>query len=219
MKLNPSKGNMYDFVTHTGNAIKGICPHNCSYCYVKRWGNQKPVRLDKSELNGPMEEGNFIFIGSSCDMFAEDIPKEWISEVLNYCKRYNNKYLFQSKNPERFLEFVYPEDTVFCTTIETNRWYGEVMNKSPHPENRAMSMSKLVGYKTYVTIEPIMDFDIDELISMIEFFNPKQVNIGADSRGNNLPEPSAEKVMMLIETLKRFTTIHRKSNLKRILNK
>jgi hypothetical protein len=28
-------GNMYAFVTHTGNPIKELCPHDCSYCYMK----------------------------------------------------------------------------------------------------------------------------------------------------------------------------------------
>ena len=217
MKLNPPTGNMYDFVTHTGNAIKGKCPHDCSYCYMKQWKNQKDVRLDESELKGPMPEGNFIFIGSSCDMFAENIPGEWIREVLNYCCNFNNNYLFQSKNPERFFDFGYPELTVFCTTIETNRWYGKVMQDSPHPENRAMSMSKISGFKNYLTIEPIMDFDLDDFVSMIQACNPDQVNIGADSGGNKLPEPSRAKIMALIEALEGFTTIHRKTNLKRLL--
>jgi DNA repair photolyase len=35
MPLNPSKGNMYPFVTHTWNPIRGKCPHDCSYCYMK----------------------------------------------------------------------------------------------------------------------------------------------------------------------------------------
>ena len=52
---------------------------------------------------------------------------------------------------------------------------------------------------------------------MIKYCNPKQVNIGADSGNNNLPEPSKEKVLALIDELQKFTTIHNKSNLKRLL--
>jgi len=50
MGLNISKGNMYEFVTHTWNVIKGKCFHDCDYCYMKRWGDLKPIRLDKKEL-------------------------------------------------------------------------------------------------------------------------------------------------------------------------
>ena len=52
---------------------------------------------------------------------------------------------------------------------------------------------------------------------MLKSASPKQVNIGADSGNNNLPEPSKEKVMQLIEGLNEFTTIHNNSNLKRLL--
>lgn len=45
----------------------------------------------------------------------------------------------------------------------------------------------------------------------------EQVNIGADSGGNHLPEPSAAKVLALIEELVKFTTVERKKNLARLL--
>lgn len=35
MALTKSRGNMYPFVTHTWNAIKGMCFHDCPYCYMK----------------------------------------------------------------------------------------------------------------------------------------------------------------------------------------
>jgi hypothetical protein len=70
----------------------------------------------------------------------------------------------------------------------------------------------------YITIEPIMDFDIDEMVEYIQQCDPKQVNIGADSMKSNLPEPSKEKVVKLIAELKKFTIVHEKSNLRRILN-
>ncbi len=221
MKLNPSKGNMYDFVTHTGNAIKGKCPHGCTYCFVKRWKNQRDVRLDELELKGDIGSGKFIFIGSSCDMFAHTIPDEWIYKVLDYCSQFDNKYLFQTKDPKRLIGWIsyLPVNSVLCTTIETNRFYSDIMCDCPSPENRAYTMNELSheGFDTYVTIEPILDFDVDELFELITICRPEQVNIGADSGGNKMPEPSVEKIMMLIEMLKGFTTIHRKNNLNRLL--
>ena len=81
MGLNKSKGNMYEFVDATWNVIKGECPHACEYCYVKRWGRQNPIRFDESELKTDLGEGNFIFVGSSCDMFADTIPEQWIEDI------------------------------------------------------------------------------------------------------------------------------------------
>ena len=45
--LRESKGNMYDFITHTWNPIKGKCLHNCSYCYMKRFGEQNLLTIDR----------------------------------------------------------------------------------------------------------------------------------------------------------------------------
>ncbi len=219
MGLNESKGNMYDFVTHTWNAIKGECPHDCLYCYVKRWGALNPVRLDNKELKTDLGKDNFIFVGSSCDMWAEDIPAEWVIKTLNHCNKFDNKYLFQSKNPRGFISLGchVPEKVALCTTIETNRVYPCIMKNSPDPVQRAIDFGQIPIEEKYITIEPIMDFDIKSLVSMIESCKPQQVNIGADSGGNDLPEPSAEKIMTLIKMLEGFTTIHRKNNLKRLI--
>ncbi len=218
--LNVSKGNMYDFVTHTWNTIKGACPHDCSYCYMKRFGKQKLARFDEKELKTDLGKGNFIFVGSSCDMFAIDIPAEWILKTLRKCIMNNeNDYLFQSKNPGGFLALskVGYWQPKICTTIESNRWYPDIMRTSPLIEERVRAMSTYWRYKKYVTIEPIMDFDLDFMVENIKRCEPEQVNIGADSGNNHLPEPSAEKVLALIDELNKFTTIARKTNLSRIL--
>ena len=223
MSLNESKGNMYSWVTHTWNTIKGECPHGCTYCYMHRWGKQKPPRLDESEFRSVMGEGNTIFVGSSCDMFADDIPSEWIERTLGFLNLAPyNTYLFQSKNPARMswylLRDYFPKNSVFCTTIESNRVINDIMGNTPTPTNRALYMKRISNVaKTYVTIEPIMDFDLDEMVDIIHTCEPTQVNIGADTGNNNLPEPSRDKLIALIEALKTFTIIDQKKNLGRLL--
>ena len=97
------------------------------------------------------------------------------------------------------------------------------MKDCPTPYKRMDCMNELwheFGYgrvKNYVTIEPIMDFDLDKMAHYIETCLPTQVNIGADSGNNNLPEPSKEKVQALIKRLEAFTTVKLKSNLNRII--
>jgi DNA repair photolyase len=223
MALNEAKGNMYSWITSTWNTVKGECPHGCTYCYMKRWGKQKPVRFDESELKTDLGSGNFIFVGSSCDMWAKDIHDFWILRTLGLCEKFDNKYLFQTKNPARILDYidacVISDKSVVCTTIETNRDYPDIMKDSPNTFNRAESMNEISGViKTYVTIEPVMDFDLNDMVQIIEHCNPDQVNIGADSGNNHLPEPSKEKLLALIDALKEFTIIDKKTNLNRILN-
>lgn len=56
--LNKSKGNMYSWVTDTWNPIKGVCSHGCSYCFMRKWGHLKPIRLDNSEFKTDLGKGN-----------------------------------------------------------------------------------------------------------------------------------------------------------------
>jgi DNA repair photolyase len=225
MGLNKIKGNMYDQdiipLTHTWNTVKGKCFHDCSYCYMKRWGNLKEVRFDRSELKTDLDTENYIFVGSSCDMWAEDIESIWIYRTLQLCQDYFlNKYFFQTKHPERFLRFEkdIPKDSVLCTTIETNRNYRDIFGKSPEIMERVESMNEILSFEKMITIEPILDFDLADFVYYIKKCNPSQVNIGADSRGLKLPEPSSEKIHDLINELKKFTTVKLKKNLKRIYN-
>jgi hypothetical protein len=76
---------------------------------------------------------------------------------------------------------------------------------------------ELIGYPKHVTIEPIMDFDLEPMIRLVKRCNPVQVNIGADSGNNHLPEPPAGKVLELIAALSEFTTVVQKKNLARLL--
>ena len=224
MGLNKTKGNMYAFITHTWNTVKGECYHQCDYCYMKRWGKLNPVRLDEKELKTDLGKGNYIFVGSSCDMFANDIPKEWITKTLKHMEKHDNKYLLQTKNPSRVLDFIdaciITDKCTICTTIESDFYYPEIMRNSPYPMQRSIAMhelSKIID--TYITIEPILDFNLEHFINMIKRCNPKQVNIGADSGNNKLPEPRKEKILELIIELSQFTTVHQKKNLKKLLNK
>lgn len=220
--LRESKGNMYEFITHQWNPIRGECLHNCSYCYMKKYGNLTPIHLDEKYLKDDLGKDNFIFVCSGCDMFANNINIEWIESVINTCKNYaDNKYLFQTKNPINIKDYWLPDGSIVCTTIESNRWYPEIMNNAPHPGERWNGLHQL-GYDKYVTIEPILDFDLDEFINMFRYYynmdsDIKQINIGADSKGYNLPEPSKEKILELISELQKFTKVHFKKNLNRLL--
>lgn len=215
MGLNKQNGNMYEFVTHTWNTIKGSCSHNCSYCYMKRWGKLPEIRFDKKELKTDLGKDNFIFVGSSNDMFAKDIPLEWISATIDHCDSFDNKYLFQSKNPSGFHGWLFPEKTVLGTTIETNRNYN--ISDAPTPQERAEAFYKIDRrtIEVMITIEPILDFDLKELVALIERVKPNWINIGADSKKGNLPEPEPNKIRELIEALS-FSDIKIKKNLRRL---
>lgn len=215
--LNKSKGNMYPWVTHTWNLIKGKCPHDCSYCYMKRFP-QKELHYCATELATKLGNGNFIFVGSSCDPWAKGVPDHMVASMLQHCIEYpNNKYLFQSKNPARFVNFEMPPTFMLGTTIETNRPYSGLISKAPDVKSRYGIMASIGHYPKMVSIEPIIDFDVNIFTAWIKDIRPHFVSIGADSGNNHLPEPSPEKVRTLIDTLRQFTEVKIKDNLRRLI--
>jgi len=227
MPLNiqtPGKGNMYEFINATWNPIGGKCPHECTYCstnkfyypcLVKKYSG--PPRLIESELKTNLGKNNFIFAVAQGDLFSKDIPEEWIKKILTHCGKFEeNKYLFQSKNPEG-MRRILPYNSVVCTTLESNRYYPEFMGKSPTPKERVEGMIK-TRHRRYVTLEPLAEFDLKEFVEMIKSIEPEMVNIGLNSyKSIKLPEPPKEKILELIDELKKFTSINKKSNLLRAL--
>lgn len=160
--------------------------------------------------------GNFIFVGSSTDAWAESVLTDWLLKTLRHCRAYKNRYLFQSKNPKRFTQFEFPPNTILGTTIETNRLYGTDISKAPPVGHRVAWLKKLELPKM-VSIEPIMDFDLPILADWLWQLKPEFVSIGADSKGHKLPEPSPEKTRILVEQLRCITRVYVKDNLKRLL--
>ncbi|MDR1902551.1 MAG: phage Gp37/Gp68 family protein [Treponema sp.] len=220
MPLKKAAGNMYSWITHTWNPVRGKCPYECSYCYVGRRGEQKPLHIDEKELRVDLGEGNFIFICSGCDLFHPNVPEEWIERVLDRTLQFpRNRYLLHTKNPGRICRFTdrLNDRYTACVTIETNREYGKYNVSNAYPTWARAVEILAVKLPRMITVEPIMDFDTDVFAHFILNANPVQVNIGADSGWNGLPEPSREKVEELIERLAPYTKIDLKTNLRRIL--
>lgn len=216
--LNTQKGNMYPWLTHTWNVIKGKCPYDCRYCYMKKY-TQADLHFDKEELKTDLGSGNTIFVGNSCDMFAANISHSWIAAILEHCSFYsNNNYLFQTKNPFRYFEllddYLFPSKIILCSTIESDIIYKQI-SKSPDVITRYIAMKKLDTRKI-ITIEPVMDFNTSVMVQWMKEIAPEFVSIGADSKGHNLPEPSSEKIHELFIALSEFTEVKLKSNLKRL---
>jgi len=223
-----SGNNMYPWVTKQRNFCGGECPHRCVYCYVNtlkkkfpavRQRYSGPLGLIEKELEKSEGKGRMIFVQDCSDLFAKAMPCEWIERVLQHCRQYpGNTYLFQTKNPIRFFDFVrqFPEKSFLGTTIESDINYPGI-SKAPSVTLRAEAMAGLNGFDKMVSIEPVMDFDLELFVDMIRKINPLFVSIGADSKRHGLKEPSAEKLHGLINALREFTEVRIKDNLYRIL--
>lgn len=227
MALNKIRkgSNMYQWVDMTWNPIRGKCPHGCVYCFMKDRDVGR-LRLDGRTLEDNLGSGRTIFVGSSTDMFAGRVWDSWILMVLAKCNLYQNNYIFQSKNPGRFLDTAcgdeiaekFPEGTILGTTLESNRDHGQGLY-APVPWARAWALTKpgLGRFKKMVSIEPIMAFDYKIFLGWIRQIKPAFVSIGADSKGHNLPEPQPDELADFLIALREITEVKIKKNLHRLL--
>lgn len=236
-KVKPGSNMYQGWVTHTHSHLGGECPHACSYCFVKRVRDRQgpngrysgPLRLIERELRVDYGSGKKIFVDHMNDLFAEAVHQSMICDVEYHCFSYpDNEYIFQTKNPARYrwcsLLTSLPFGSLLGCTIETNRQY-DAMGVAPTTHGRACAMAELAGMaaKTkmaslFITIEPIMDFDLPILADWLDWIKPAFINIGADSKGHHLPEPPKEKILDLIQVIKNMgIEIREKHNLGRII--
>jgi len=224
------KDNMYSWITKTRNFIGGECPHRCIYCYVNTLKLRKLPEIQKrytgelflidKELSKREGKGKTIFVQDCGDLFAEAVLTKWIVKVLEHCRDYpENQYLFQTKNPKRFNDFInkFPKGSILATTIESNENYPG-LSGAPSQKERSKAMCELKCFPKMISVEPVLDFNLDSFVEMIRKINPKFVSIGADSKGNHLTEPDSAKLRVFINELKKFTEVRIKNNLKRLLN-
>lgn len=229
MPLNKSHGNMYEFCTHTHTHMGGECPHACRYCSVQSMANHYPglkakysgpLRLIEKEFSVNYGKGKTLFVENCNDLFSAEVPDQFIARILAHCRHWpENTFVFQTKNPGRYLEWLslMPNAFILGCTIETNRVIKGI-SKAPDPVERARAMICLTGQRRFITIEPVLQFDVDILADWIRRINPEFCNIGADSKHHNLTEPPAEKVHALITKLTEYgIEIKEKHNLERLL--
>jgi len=194
------------------------CLHNCSYCWARNLAETKlkdkekykdgfKPKIFEYELSKKFYS-KFVFITDMGDLFGTWVPSEWILNVIDAIKNSpSSLFLFMTKNPSRYNEFleIFPQNVVLGATIESNREYK--VSKTPKAAKRYLAMRDLPFNKKMVSVEPIMDFDLEILVQWISDIKPILVHVGYDNYNNNLPEPSLSKTMQLIDILRKFTIV------------
>jgi DNA repair photolyase len=208
---------MYKEARKTLNPFVG-CNFNCLYCYPSFRRQAKRRKLDcplcytytphehiarLGKAPPKTKEGEFIFL---CDMgdisFASP---EFRQKLSDWCTMYPDRtFLIQSKNPYCFDFPQFPGNVILGTTIETNRdELCQHISHAPPPSIRYKAMLSLIHNRKMVTVEPVLDFDLEVLAKMIIDISPWRVYIGYDShpKQNKLQEPSLDKTESLYSIL------------------
>jgi len=212
MTLNKAKGRMFKSVGWTWNPTGG-CDHDCKYCYARKltkgWGQSFKPNFREHFLKDKMpNDGSWIFVGSMGDLFCPGMKDEWILKVLwrIHEEKGNNKFLLQTKNPHSFLAFyIELEDMknklILGTTIETT--YDTPWSKAPSTRERKkwLALMKEGGFKTFLSLEPLADFNSVTMQKWVCEIEPEAIEIGLENYTNYLPKPPEQKIIKLIEYL------------------
>jgi len=123
MALRESKGNMYRFVTHTWNPIKGRCPHDCSYC---------------------LSEGTMILMGDFTQQPIEDIKRDQIvigieKTETRYLRFTRSRVLNVSKRIAKTLKIETDDNWIICTPDHSIMGSTEARNCSDWKTAKAFS--------------------------------------------------------------------------------
>lgn len=217
---------MFSFITEVWNPLGGECVHNCygGKCWAKiiakKFGLDKykgEPRLDPKQMKKKFKDDDFVFVVDMNDLFAENVPSELILEVIKKTWEFpKTQFLFLTKNPSRYMNFVpiFGDNCVLGATIESNR----IAPRTCNAENRLLRLIWMsnVAIKSrlrmFVSVEPIMDFDINEFVGHLTFIQPWAVAVGYDNYNMGLPEPElwkTEKLITLIE--ENGFTVYRKT--------
>ena len=143
-----------------------------------------------------------------------------IEAILERCCAYPQfTFMFQSKHPVRYIRhnFKWPEKSILGTTIETDKWYPDIMGNAPKMELRSIALG-MVHHQKFVTIEPILKFNLQAMAILLELADPDFVNIGAATKVSGLPEPTCREVLDLITVIENMgVPIRLKPNLERLM--
>ena len=225
--LNTKNGSrMFNIISRTWNPVTG-CEHFCIYCWARRlaltklrnterYKNGFRPRINPSEFTKKFN-GGVVFVSDMGDLFGDFIYSEWILKVIDYIKKFPDTYfLFLTKNPWRYHEFIdrFPPNAILGATIETNRddiYLKYRISKAPVPSDRYQAMKNLDWDMKFISIEPILDFDLDIFADWIREIGPIMVYVGYDNYNWKLPEPPMSKTLELIKRLSEFTLVIKKT--------
>jgi len=221
---------MFREVTTTYNPIVG-CYHNCEYCWARRIAKRVGRKIKCPYCYNFIPHTHFsrrlvaknriVFVCDMGDLFGKWVDDIEIGTVFHLCRQSENTYYFLTKNPSRYCllglgtkdtRFRLPKLSYLGATIETDiDDFSFQVSKAPPVSDRITAMQNLAYENKFVSIEPILQFNLERFVRAIKRIKPKFVYIGYDNYNHQLPEPPIEDFDKLVEELDKFTEVRIKT--------
>lgn len=202
------------------------CDHLCVYCWFVKLATGRlkntpkykdcgiKPKFHKKEHKKSYGKNHVWFIGHMGDMWCKSVPSKWIIKILEKCQEADksNTFYFLTKNPKRYSEFhdYYQDNFILGCTIESDIHYPDV-SKASYTHKRFIDFYNVKYPRRFISIEPIMNFVLDNFLTMIYMIKPEFVYIGYDNHKNNLIEPSLNQTKRLIKAMESFTEVRIKT--------
>ena len=211
----------------TWNPFVG-CKFDCTYCWARRMAKRLAncnlcrnfVPHEHPERLSRIPSSNIIFVVDMGDIsFASQEYRNQIAEAIIKHQK-ERIWFFESKNPKS-LQIIYQrleliaDNLIFSTTIETDNYeITRKISKAPDPFQRAKNLA-LFPVKKHVSIEPILPFNMQSLLKLIDLINPEIISVGLDNWNTGIPKPSIAEVEFLMDELQgKGYFVEDKSNIK-----
>ncbi len=215
---------MFRSVSETWNQFFD-CEWDCYYYSTKDLANTKLKHQDRyrngfepgfeeKDLKRRFKLGSLVAVSLMGDIAF--CKQEWLDRILARIREFpETNFLLQTKNPAIFVSMDIPANVYAGTTIETNR--NNKHSKAPQAHARYIVMANLKHPRKFISIEPVMDFDLIPMSKWLKDIMPSIVEIGADNYNKGLPAPPWWKVDHLIIELEELgITVNRKSGLDKL---
>jgi protein gp37 len=144
-------------LTHTWNPLIG-CKHGCAWCIAKQWNIQYKFIDDweQPEYSPKRAEGiktfpknSVVFVCFMADLFGDWVRGDTIQGIINYTTYYPDmKFLYLTKNPKRYLDFEFPENSWIGTSISTSA----ELNRAGH----LIYAGDRLKLSVFLSIEPML---------------------------------------------------------------
>ena len=136
-------------------------PRRCFYCYAYRMAKRLKGRYGYPSLDPFMpcfhderlfdpfrwKKSRKIFVCSMADLFGSWVDSLWITRVINIAFQCpHHIFLFLTKNPERYMEFSFPE----------NCWLGATATDYISSYYNGVKLASMIDNITFLSYEPLL---------------------------------------------------------------